>query len=225
MPRATSLLVPPLRDGDRLTSDEFMRRWEAMPDVKLAELIDGVVYLSPLITIAHSEFHFSLSGWIGPLVDSVSPALHVGISGMWLMGERDTAQPDIHLCVPPGYGGQSQVEGDYALGAPELIIEVSSPSRNRNIGLKSKLYERIGVREHVVAFVEEQHVIWNELVDGKFQPIEPDSDGIMRSRFFRGLWLDPTALWHFDLSRLVAVAREGVASPEHAAFVARLARK
>jgi hypothetical protein len=32
---APSVLRPPLRDGDRLTSDEFMRRWEGMPDLRI----------------------------------------------------------------------------------------------------------------------------------------------------------------------------------------------
>ena len=39
----------PLRAGQRLAVQEFLRRWEAMPEVKFAELIDGVVYMpSPL---------------------------------------------------------------------------------------------------------------------------------------------------------------------------------
>ena len=32
MPMAAPVLLPPLRDGDHLTRDEFMRRWEAMPE-------------------------------------------------------------------------------------------------------------------------------------------------------------------------------------------------
>ena len=38
MSMAAPVSPPPLRDGDRLTSDEFLRRWEAMPDLKHAEL-------------------------------------------------------------------------------------------------------------------------------------------------------------------------------------------
>ena len=45
MPMAAPVLLPPLHDGDRLTSDEFIRRWEAMPDLKHAELIDGIVQM------------------------------------------------------------------------------------------------------------------------------------------------------------------------------------
>src|SRR5437660_11748304 len=37
--------VPPLESGDRLTAQEFLRRYEAMPRVKKAELIEGIVYM------------------------------------------------------------------------------------------------------------------------------------------------------------------------------------
>src|SRR3954469_16085610 len=37
--------VPPLEHGDRLTGAEFERRWKAMPELKKAELLDGMVYI------------------------------------------------------------------------------------------------------------------------------------------------------------------------------------
>ena len=36
------LSVPPLENGDRLSRHEFERRYQAMPQVKKAELIEGV---------------------------------------------------------------------------------------------------------------------------------------------------------------------------------------
>ncbi|MCI0525278.1 MAG: hypothetical protein L0Y75_08465, partial [Acidobacteria bacterium] len=39
--------IPPLEPGDRLTRDEFERRYAAMPDLKKAELIEGIVYMDP----------------------------------------------------------------------------------------------------------------------------------------------------------------------------------
>jgi len=38
--------VPPLENGDRLTRDEFHRRFKAMPENVKAELIEGVVFMS-----------------------------------------------------------------------------------------------------------------------------------------------------------------------------------
>lgn len=38
--------VPPLENGDRLTRYEFERRYTANPQIKKAELIEGVVYVA-----------------------------------------------------------------------------------------------------------------------------------------------------------------------------------
>ena len=57
---------PPLETGDRLTRDEFMRRYEAMPHLKKAELINGVVYVpSPVRLIQHGGPHADLVTWLG----------------------------------------------------------------------------------------------------------------------------------------------------------------
>ena len=37
--------ILPLEHGDHLTREEFERRYEAMPHVRKAELIEGVVYM------------------------------------------------------------------------------------------------------------------------------------------------------------------------------------
>ena len=51
---AAVIPLPPLESGDRLTRAEFERRYEAMPEVKRAELINGVVYMgSPVRFRAH----------------------------------------------------------------------------------------------------------------------------------------------------------------------------
>ncbi len=50
-----------------------------------------------------------------------------------------------------------------------------------------------------------------------------DPDGIYRSETFPGLWLDARALYAEDLQRLIEVLDQGLATPEHAAFAAKLA--
>lgn len=39
VPAAVRARTPPLENGDHLTSDEFERRWKAMPDLKRAEFV------------------------------------------------------------------------------------------------------------------------------------------------------------------------------------------
>ena len=221
---AAPVSPPPLRDGDRLTSNEFLRRWEAMPDLKHAELIDGIVYMPSPVSLSHGDFHNPLCGWLH-IYTSSTPGCRAGAEATWVMGKRDVPQPDIALRILPASGGQSRVRGEYGAGAPELVVEVATSSRSRDLGIKLKLYERMGVREYLVAVTRKEKFIWNVLTPGGYQVLEPDADGISRSRFFPGLWLDVAALWRFDLARMNTVLQQGLSSPEHAAFVARLAEQ
>lgn len=63
--RAASARIPPLHPGDRLTVEEFERRYEAMPELKKAELIEGVVYMSSAVRIdLHGSQHAHLIAWL-----------------------------------------------------------------------------------------------------------------------------------------------------------------
>ena len=65
MASVTQQKVPPLENGDRLSRDEFERRYDAMPGLKKAELIEGVVYVpSPVRVDQHAEPHFNMIGWL-----------------------------------------------------------------------------------------------------------------------------------------------------------------
>ena len=50
----------------------------------------------------------------------------------------------------------------------------------------------------------------------------PDTNGVLRSRVFPGLWLDVAALLRGDLQALREVIARGCATDEHAEFAARL---
>ena len=203
-------LPPPLRDGDRLTRDEFLRRWEEMPDLKRAELIDGVVYRPSPVSDSHDDFHTRMSSWLTFYTLS-TPSCRQGITGTWLMSADSAPQPDLTLRIRPERGGQSRMEGKYAAGAPELIVEISHTTAAKDKGVKLRLYERSGVREYITVMPHEQEIVWRELVNGSYREIALDADGLFRSRVFPGLWLDPAALWAGDLAGLAAVVQRGVA--------------
>jgi Uma2 family endonuclease len=219
MPHAVS--TPPLIEGDSLTSDEFMRRWEEIPDLKHAELIDGIVYMPSPVGRGHQIFEPFLSGWLDFYATS-TPGCCPGTEGTWLMGKNQVPQPDITLFILPEYGGQSGVEGLYTSGAPELIVEVAVSSRSRDFGAKKRLYERAGVREYLIAVPMRKEISCFERIESGFQPIPLGDDGIFRSRCFPGLWLDTKALWDLDRPRRNACLEKGLATAEHATFVAEL---
>ena len=60
------------------------------------------------------------------------------------------------------------------------------------------------------------------LREGRYELLEPDDQGVLRSEVFPGLWLDAPALIGGDLSAVFERLQEGLAGEEHAAFVKRL---
>ena len=223
MPAAAIALPPALLEGDRLDSSEFLRRWEAMPLLKHAELINGVVFMPSPVYDPHSTVQFAMTGWLG-IYGEATPGCKGGSEGTWVMGPKDVPQPDVTLSILPECGGQSRVEGNLSAGAPELIVEVTGSSYSRDLGVKLELYRTVGVREYLTVLPHPRQVIWRQLARGRYREIKPDEDGLLRSVVFPGLWLDPAALWNPKRSVKTAVDK-GTRSPEHAAFVKRLAAK
>lgn len=215
--------LPPLRAGDRLTALEFERRWAAMPELKKAELIAGVVYLpAPVAVEDHVAPPFDLIGWLG-----VYKAFTVGVQGgahATLRLDLDNRpQPDAFLRILPRFGGQSRTSADgYVVAAPELAAEIAASSVSYDLHDKLETYRRHGVREYVVWRVEDGALDWFILRDGRFEIQAPGPDGLHRSEVFPGLWLDAAALLHGDPARVLQVVQMGTQSPEHAAFVSQL---
>src|SRR5580704_14040418 len=145
---AAPVFPPLLRDGDRLTRDEFMRRWEQMPDLHFAELIDGIVYMPSPVSDTHRDFHFLSTCWLG-IYAMATPGCAGRDAVTWLMSEDSAPQPDLSLRIKPAFGGQSRIEGEYAAGAPELIVEISHTTSAKDLGVKLRLYERSGVLEYL----------------------------------------------------------------------------
>ena len=108
------------------------------------------------------------------------------------------------------------------MGVPQLVVEVSFSSGKFELGEKKRLYEEAGVLEYIVV-VGDSRVVWRRLKVGRFVEIPPDAGGIHRSTAFPGLWLDPRALLASDGDRMMEVRNQGLATPEHAAFVEKLA--
>jgi putative restriction endonuclease len=208
--------------GQRLKRDEFLRRWEAMPEVKHAELIGGVVYMPSPVSIDHGSHDSLVTGWLSYYA-ARTPGCESCSSTTWLMLE-DAPQPDGDLRILPEYGGQSRVEGPYGAGAPELAAEVSLSSASYDLGPKMELYRAAGVQEYVAVLLGEARVVWYRLINGKYILVQPGSDGLLRSAVFPGLWLDPAALLARNGARVYDVLDLGLRSPEHRDFVRALAK-
>jgi Uma2 family endonuclease len=195
-----------------------------MPHLHKAELIDGVVHMpSPVSYQGHGSPHFEVNGWLA-FYSWQTPGVQGANNATVRLDLENEPQPDLVLLIDPARGGQARISADdYLESAPELVVEISSSTAHIDLNRKLELYRRNRVQEYVVWRVPEQALDWFVLQDNQFQRLHPDEAGILRSETFPGLWLHVHALIHRDGSLLLATLQQGLASPEHDAFVAKLA--
>jgi Uma2 family endonuclease len=217
--------IPPLRDGDRLSRDEFERRYDAMPQLKKAELIEGVVSVpSPVGCQRHGEPHSTLGGWLF-LYRARTPGVRLADNASVRLDLGNMPQPDCLLFISPDCGGQVRIdEDDYVNGAPDLVAEIAASSASYDLNVKLQAYRREGVREYIIWRVLEGEIDWFVLREAGYEKLIPGDDGILRSTIFPGLWLDPAALLRDDCDTLLEVLQRGLDTPEHTAFKAELQR-
>lgn len=218
----TAIGIPPLEDGQLLDRAEFHRRYEAMPHIKKAELIEGVVYMpSPVSLENHGEQHSYLAAWMVHY-QGFTPGTRSGDNATVLLDDDNEPQPDCLLMIRPECGGQARVVNRYVGGGPELVAEVSFSSLALDLGPRFRAYQARGICEYIVWRVEPAAIFWFVLREGAYVPLQPGADGIYRSEVYPGLWLDADALLRLDFPAILSVLQQGLASPEHQAFVASL---
>ncbi|WGV28200.1 Uma2 family endonuclease [Halotia branconii] len=217
------LTILPLENGDKLTRDEFERRYRAMPNLKKAELIEGVVYVaSPLRIKSHGEPHAYIIGWLATY-KAATPGVGLADNTTVLIDADNELQPDALLRIE--IDGQSRInKNDYVEGAPELIVEIAASSASYDLHEKLKVYRRNQVQEYLVWRVYDQQFDWFKLDKGDYTQLEPSTDDIICSQVYPGLWLAKSALLAGDLATVLAILQNGLSTLEHQHFVQRLAR-
>ncbi len=217
---------PPLEPGDHLTRDEFERRYEAMPDLKKAELIEGVVYMpSPVRLDQHGGPHAILLWWLTHY-SVFTPGTRVGGNSTVRLDVNNEPQPDGLMIIEPSHGGGVVIgPRGYVESAPELVAEVAASTTSFDLHTKLNVYRSNRVREYLVWRVLDQAIDWFVLRGTDYERLALSPAGFYPSEVFPGLWLDAAALVRSDLAVVLNVLQQGLASPEHAAFVAQLQRQ
>lgn len=232
-PSASSPVAPPpalpIEDGEHLTADELIRRWEALPEEwrakhKHVELLEGVVRMSPPISIGfHGVPQFSFMSFLGIYAWATPGVLGSGNASV-ILNDKNMPEPDAFIAVDPKCGGHMRLdEKGYVHGAPELVAEIASSSVEHDLITKKELYRKFGVIEYVVWRTKGSAIDWFILRNDQYEPLAPDQ-GVLRSKVFPGLWLAADALIASDYARVNQVLQQGLASTEHAAFVEQLAK-
>ena len=102
--------VSPLENGDRLSRDEFERRYAAMPRSCKAQLIEGRVYMSAaaLRLNSHGRPHGRLMTWLG-YYEAATIGSIVGDAITIRLDSENEPQPDLALLIDPVCGGQNPI--------------------------------------------------------------------------------------------------------------------
>ena len=199
---------PALENGDRLNVTEFMRRYQAAPGVRKAQLIEGFVHMpSPVNATHHAKPDGIIQLWLGTYSLDF-PELEVYPNATLILDGDNAVQPDAILCRPSPGGKVWLDEEGHLHGAPELVCEIASTSASVDLHAKFQAYRRNGVAEYLVWLVQEERVCWFQLVDGAYLE-QKESSGMLASKVFPGLILPVKALLKLDKTKVIAALKNG----------------
>ena len=165
----------------RLTYEDYVE----LPDDKRYEIIDGELYEMTAPTFRHQDILFNLTLIFGPYTrnNRLGKARFAPIDVIFT--SEDIVQPDL---VFVSEARRHIIENHGIVGAPDLIVEVLSPSteaHDRN--QKARLYERHGVAEYWMVDMEAETIEVRRLRDGEYGDAEIYDSGFVSSPLIPGL--------------------------------------
>ena len=93
--------ILPLENGDRLTRSEFERRYQAMPQIKKAELIEEKVYMASAVRVLHGQPHAYIMGWLA-VYHAATPGTQLADNTTVRLDTDNEPQPDALLRIEGG---------------------------------------------------------------------------------------------------------------------------
>lgn len=146
-----------LRPGKyKLTVDDYVRLAEAgVFGDKRTELLDGTIVVMNAEYRPHGWVRDELSYRLRRALEGIgSPLVAMGASA--LVSDNDMPLPDIVLTSEP------RGEGPIPLASIALVVEVSSTTLRRDLGVKASIYANSNVPEYWVADVNGRviHQMW-----------------------------------------------------------------
>jgi Uma2 family endonuclease len=210
-----------LENGDRLSGEEFEQRYKNNPDPKKAELIEGIVYMPAALRYhQHARPNRAIMYWLTNY-ELATPGVECADNVTVRLDRHNAPQPDALLRI--SQNGQSTIsEDDYVEGSPELIVEISASTVSIDLNTKMQVYLKNQVQEYLVWRVQDQAIDWFRLQNGEYIKLLADSQGIIKSEVFPGLWLDIPGILRGDLAQVYLVLKEGLASSIHQVFVEKI---
>ena len=184
-----------LQSGDRMDQPTFHDLYTQTPDDFKAELIGGIVFVASPVSRHHGKPHSRVGFWL-ELYEGDTPGIESLVDTTTILGRDNEPQPDQALRIEAEYGGQSdEDEHGFIVGPCEFVVEVANSSYAIDTHAKRTTYFQAGAIEYLIVFAKSKSVIWYTRGSSEFVEIKPDSENLLKSRVFPGLWLDSTGLF------------------------------
>lgn len=133
-----------VQPGTRMTLDEY----RALPETDggVWELINGEIHQMPSATAEHQFLVDFLVGMINNLMTSVQPMPGLAFSNLGLaLSDLYAPTPDI---IYLRYENLRLVNANMVEGIPDLVVEILSSDRNRDLVMKRGLYASASIPEY-----------------------------------------------------------------------------
>lgn len=174
-----------------LTYDDLL---DMPDDGQRYEIIRGELIVNPAPTWGHQEVAGRLFELLRAHAREVNGG-HVAFAPIDVrLGPHDVVEPD--LVFLSAARGRVPWDDNAIAFAPDLVVEVISPSSRRNDRVrKMALYADSGVPEYWIADQLDRTLIVNVLRGESYVQVAPDTDGIISSPTLAGLRVDPTEIF------------------------------
>lgn len=157
------------------------RDYLSWPEAERWEIIDGVAYnMTPAPKVKHQRVVGLLDRKLADTIEEKGCSLFIAPTDV-VLDEYNVVQPDVFVV-----SDKKKITEDNIRGAPDLIIEVSSPATElRDRREKKNTYEKFGVKEYVIVFPEREYVERYCLRDDRYGAPEIFNwDEVLRLCFF-----------------------------------------
>ncbi|SFP56260.1 Uma2 family endonuclease [Parafilimonas terrae] len=140
--------------------------YRLLPEGTPIQVINNQFYMSPSPAFAH----FSIAKTIFLQLNEVVTANNLGEAiyapvDVYL-GDKNAVQPDVFFI---SNANKHFIENDGVYGAPDIIVEILSPSnKNTDLIKKKAIYEQFGVQEYFIVEPADKSVLSYYLKDGKY---------------------------------------------------------
>ncbi|NTU43468.1 MAG: Uma2 family endonuclease, partial [Nitrospirales bacterium] len=149
-----------IRNDRRYTYQDYC----SWPDEERWEIIDGVAYnMSPAPGVKHQKITGLIYRKLADGIEGRGCSLFIAPTDV-VLDDLNVVQPDVFVVCD-----KTKITEKNIQGAPDLIVEVISPSTGvKDRREKKRLYERGGVKDYILISSGDEFVEWFTLKDGKY---------------------------------------------------------